>query len=571
MENYKYEAGRKRPETAFVEDTLRRIKKSMEKPKKPHEIWKTIGGIGLSAAVLVGAFFGAGAVRSFFENIKPIETDNEIPDITEETITEEPVETKEDRINATESEISVTPLSNPKYTVKANTPDGRVSLDEHTTPEEMLACGVPVETEKGILGMQYVCEALRKYKNRQDFEFIYGDVTEDYGNRYDYFKYEARPDDLIYQEDKLTYWEYQHRGYLSISKYNGQYDYRTFADLSTFDKLGGYVAIKLNNNHQSYSDTCGIVTMYDTYDVTGFSKEVRKQLYYNDITNLRVAEGYTPILSVIYNGECLGKFRMNYFIENIENGEKYASVQYTDITTTAEYDERYYSIEYCDGIYSIFTMTNGLDGVFDTQYFNGYTVLDNQVVFDNGNVKYTFDLSEDPDADASQYGENLHVRDNLRFCYDMNPYYIYSTHEGEKRTIFEPLNMFYDNVYVNKIVSEKDFTSVIQINEGYSTDTHKAVRLDRIISDGLYCEAVLFVNEGEKLLGTANNGDTYKIGTISFYTVEGNLEFYSNDGRDYIMLTEEDIESLNYDNLYLIEKGESANGREWLINQHIYR
>ena len=67
LEKYKSEMLKKSPDRSTVEITLSQAKRSLEKPKS--NIWKSIGAVGLSAAVLVGAFFGAGAVRSLFKDI----------------------------------------------------------------------------------------------------------------------------------------------------------------------------------------------------------------------------------------------------------------------------------------------------------------------------------------------------------------------------------------------------------------------------------------------------------------------------------------------------------------------
>ncbi|MBQ7835060.1 MAG: hypothetical protein IJ385_04690, partial [Ruminiclostridium sp.] len=155
LKKYKSEMSRVYPDKRFVEETLTAVKNRQHKPKKhDFRVLKTVGGIGLSAAVLCGAFLGAGAVRSLFDGIEPVETDS-----TEQTVDilvdEKPELDDNDRIEATDTTLSATPLaSNPAYTVKVNTPDGKVALNEDTTIEEMLAVGTLVVTDNGPLGMQ---------------------------------------------------------------------------------------------------------------------------------------------------------------------------------------------------------------------------------------------------------------------------------------------------------------------------------------------------------------------------------------------------------------------------------
>ena len=67
LEKYRSEMNGKHPDRAVTEITLSRAKREIEKPKG--QLLKNIGAFGLSAAVLVGAFFGAGAVRSLFKDI----------------------------------------------------------------------------------------------------------------------------------------------------------------------------------------------------------------------------------------------------------------------------------------------------------------------------------------------------------------------------------------------------------------------------------------------------------------------------------------------------------------------
>ncbi len=555
LEKYRNEMSHKVPDRALVEVTLSQAKRQLEKPKS--EFWKNVGVAGLSAAVLVGAFFGAGAVRSLF---KDINTDYEKAE-EENTVIAEEITESEDRITATDNELSVTPLSNPKYTVKATTPDGKVSLDENTTVAEMLACGVPVNTENGILGIQYFCEALKKYKENIPFEFILGDVTQDAGTRYDYYNYTAEDknyDEYGNAQSDTTYWKYQHRGYLSVNKYVGSQ--QQFANWVS-ETNGEIAGILLCGNGYQLGDY-GIVTIFDTLGLNAESREEQKEVFYNKMTTFTELDNdkRQPLLSVIYNGKCKGKFRMNNFIEKVENGVEYASVQYTDITTTDEYEERLYSIEYCQGVYSIFTMTDGLDGKFDTQYFDGYTVTDGMVVFDNGNVRYVFALSETPDADASMYNEDALVYDNLSAGF-YTDYSLYGTN----------LNIAYDRAYVEDMFSEKLMDCLV-INEEYSTGDLNAVKLSAYSFDHNYGRAILYLDPVASHLFTAQNGDVYILSEIAFETYENGLLVDEHDGEQYLMITDKYLELLREGKWFGLHMGFNNDDgvNKWLIEENVY-
>lgn len=537
-EKYKSEMSRQYPDRAFVEMTLAQAKKNAVSQKKNHRFLKAVGGVGLSAAVLAGTFFGAGAVRSLFKDINTEEAE-----ITEEIKEEKPVITEEqaqeDRIEATDDILAVTPLSNPKYTVKANTPDGKVSLDEHTTVAEMLACGVTVETDNGILGIQYLCEAFKKYKNLSSFEFIRADARTLMGaNTYHYYNYDlATINDEYYNyvnpERLCDYWFYDHRYGQSITKYGFGAE---FAHMNGSED-GSLVAIVLGRGggYGNYTPV-GIATSYDTYGVTGMDKELRKAMYYEDVTK-RADTGFPPYLNIIYNGNCEGKYRMNLFLERIENGAEYAGIQFTDITTTDEYDERLYSIEYCQGVYSIFTMTDGLDGKFDTQYFDGYTIADNTVVFDNGSVKYTFMLSEKPEADTEKYGDIL------------TDYFYANYAVGVTSELPSNLELHYDAAYVDSLYKE-NVLDIIIVDEANSTDEYNAVRVlsHTAYGTGNYCnEEYRLVLQSEKTaLGSNNQGDRYYLSDLICWSNKDALHnsFVERNGEMFLMLTDEQLEKI---------------------------
>ena len=105
LERYKAEMSRGVPDRRFVEDTLSSLKEKSKVTKRKNVALKAVGSVGLSAAVLVGAFFGAGAIRNLFTDIDPVDTEIEdtSPVIEEATAI--------DQIIATDNELSLTPLS----------------------------------------------------------------------------------------------------------------------------------------------------------------------------------------------------------------------------------------------------------------------------------------------------------------------------------------------------------------------------------------------------------------------------------------------------------------------------
>lgn len=557
LEKYKSEMNGKYPDRAVTEIALSRAKREAEKPKG--QLLKNIGAFGLSAAVLVGAFFGAGAVRSLFKDINRQEAEETT--ITEGISETDPVitETNEQdgRIIATDEYLAATPLSNPKYTVKANTPDGKVSLDEHTTIEEMLACGVPVVTEDGLLGTEYLCEAFRKYRNYENFEFIIADTLEG-ANRYSYYNYTTNKSDYREgYEDNVLYRVYKHKYGQSITTYSGLGG-NSFAELRAGD-MEGAAAIVLDNFYNSEMlDNVGIITTYDTYGVTGFDKEVRKQMYFDDLT---VSEDtrMPDIVNIIYNGECYGKYRMNLFLEKIENGAQYAGVQYTDITTTDEYDERVYSIEYCNGVYSIFTMTDGLDGKFDTRYFDGYAVTDGVVVFDNGEVKYTFMLSENVEADVEKYGDNL--REELNMWYPNN-------------NAVDHLKLIHDFEYTRTLYKAA-VEDLLVINEEQSKDGYNALEVE-IYSAGDYQEAELKLDMSkDRVIGTSNNGSRFILNSVMIFRRgdEEPIVTLGTDGRFYVMYTDAQLEALKNSGRYMsihLYENDGMVEQTWLVDMDYY-
>lgn len=516
LEKYKAEMSRNYPDRKFVENTLSAIKNNRRQSgidKK--QVLKTIGGIGLTAAVLGGAVIGGGMVRSLFSHI---ETDNtqpvEITLATEEA--PEPPQIEENKgIIATDEELLATPLaSNPMYTVKATTPEGKVSLDENTTVSDALACGVPVWTDNGYVGMRYLCEALRKYKNGEPFEFIAAAINSG-TTGYDYYNVDA--------EGNVKYRYYDHTNYFSITTYNN--DARKFAFYTGREPEPRWGVTLTPEKIVNM----GVLTIYDLLNETCFDKDDRRELFYYNIThdeNLKYVAGY------IYKDDCIGKHMMNRFIEAIESGADSAGVQYTDITGTDEYDERYYSIEYCDGVYSVFTMTDGFNGIFDTQYFDGYTISDNRVIFDNGEVSYSFGLSLTPEEDAKNYPSGN---------YFIGGWYnnIYSE---------DDLEFSVDSVWLKESIS-KNIKDYLTINEEYSGDGIYACEVEDYQYNLLQSSIRrMYLKVNEEAVGENALGEKYMFNEIQIRFQDTAFEpVEMPDGKLYAMLTEEQLEILKAD------------------------
>ncbi len=423
IEKYKREMSRNYPDKKFVEDTLEAIKNNRHTSKiNKMQILKTAGGIGLTAAMLAGAVIGGGAVRSLFENIEPINTepvDTTVPIVSEDS--DEPVIT--DPIIANDNELLATPLaSNPKYTVKATTPEGKVSLAEDTPIETLMACGVSLVGDNGFIGVQYFCEAIRKDMRGESLEFIIADKYEK-NDSTNYTNYTYLEAENFYTTERKYYEYIGHLSITTTTPYSnsapfacyGKYDTGRYGHINGFMYTAGY-SISSINVPLGYLHKPNIVSLYNILETVNGNIELYKSDVYNRLS--QPTEYNSAFLSLIYNGECKGAFRMNKFIENVENGEEYAGVQFTDISTGNDYLERLYSIEYVNGIYSVFTMTDGIFGEFDTQYFDSYTVDGLTVTFDNGTVSYSFPLSEDPEADIAEYSKHEYFNPQFDYLND---------------------------------------------------------------------------------------------------------------------------------------------------------
>lgn len=512
-ENYKREMSCYYPDRKFVEDTLEAVKNNRRKSKADkRQIIKTAGGLSLTAAVLCGALIGGGAVRSLFDDIPLRETEN-----AEQTAAQEETPVTEElavRITETENELLVTPLAyNPKYTVKVDTPEGQVSMDDNTTIAEILACGIPVATEYGNLGMGYACELIRKYVNgTEELDFIIADAQD--GRTYSRYTMNTEEQAPYYNQDTYQEKYYEHLGYLSITT-KTNYGSPFFTQRG-WDSDHLYIGELIDACYDIY-----IPSVYEQLKVSAYEGETARLNLYSKTCELGV-------LSFIYNGNCRGAYRMNRFIDFVEGGKEYAAVQFTDISGGNDYDERFYSIEYCDGVYSIFTMTDGINGDFDTQYFDGYTVSDNTVTFDNGMVSYTFPLSDTPEEDAARYGDSAQTNDT------------YTSREKVGRT--SDTRDFYDSMYLNEIT--KNIKDYLVINEELSADGKYAIAVQNYFFD--------FTDTTPEEIYLKFNDPGNSRYVINSVCASGYEDFIEpeilSDGKLYLLLSDEQLLATYYKN-----------------------
>lgn len=552
LKKYKSEMSRVYPDKRFVEETLTAVKNRQHKPKKhDFRVLKTVGGIGLSAAVLCGAFLGAGAVRSLFDGIEP-----DLTDSTEQTVDilvdEKPELNDNDRIDATDTTLSATPLaSNPAYTVKVNTPDGKVALNEDTTIEEMLAVGALVVTDNGPLGMRNFCEAARKQKNGEAFEFILAHTG--YGNIYTYY-------DVNAEGDIEKHWTYNHQKYFYIEK-QGHVEERFDYFASSLQWTNELPSLGLYGN-----TGVGFATISNILDVTCFDKEERKQMYFD----AAISDEFHPILGLVYNDESPAAFRLNYFAEKIEKGVQYASVQFTDITTTNDHDEVYYSIEYVNGKYSIFTMTDGLDGKFDTQYFDSFEIVPEydanyklrrlSMMFDNGEVSYSFKMSTNTEADIMTYvGNNTRLYTSDWFVGNNAGY-----SEKPEHSAFESE---FDWEWIRAATKHPNTEGLLVINQEYSTDTVIACEVEdyRFNTDAKN----VYLRGTDQPIGTNAQGDIFRIDDILITSnSEEHLVKEMPDGKQYVFLSRYYLQNTFYASVEKVEKSE--NGDIFEIDLHTW-
>ena len=157
LEEYKSQMAQQVPNTAFVEETLQNLKNNRSKLRVPvKRIGKAVGGISLLTAAAFAILVGAGAFRSTMSVISMTEQDPE----------------EESAVLADREALYMTPLSNPDHTVRIETENGKVAMNEDTTAEEIVACGGVIDSKFGFVGYERVCNFFRAYRNGEAAELV---------------------------------------------------------------------------------------------------------------------------------------------------------------------------------------------------------------------------------------------------------------------------------------------------------------------------------------------------------------------------------------------------------------
>lgn len=429
LEKYKPQMSQQYPNAAFVEETLDNLKNNRAKLRIPvKKIGKAVGAASLLTAAAFAVLVGVGAMRG---------------SLSEVSITEQNPE--EEQANLAEREaLYMTPLSNPNHNVRISTENGPIAMNENTTAEEIIACGGVIDSEYGFVGYERICNFFRAYRNGEAAELVIAELPTAY-----------RPDRRAYQyiglnEDGTVNGKYYHHKGELLSTYpferagattsygitfgycaatsSGEYNKQTGIQPESRSTVAG-MAIDLSSygrGGESFRPPARnfipVCTISDLLKVSERDDDTIREEYFYVLSNLGEKEG----VNILWNGQYSTPAQLELFLTRIESGSvSYCSTTITDLTKTDEYEECFYALEYLDGVYRIFTMKNGFEGEFHTALFDGYTVEDGMLVFNNGSVEYRFpsvegtgdELFEDvspweklyigDSAEVGVYGDNL--------------------------------------------------------------------------------------------------------------------------------------------------------------------
>lgn len=572
LEEYKSQAAQRYPNTAFVEETLQNLKNNRAKLRVPvKKIGKAVGGISLLTAAAFAVLVGVGAFRGT---------------LSEVSITEQDVE-DENAILADREALYMTPLSNPNHTVRINTENGKVAMNENTTVEEMFACGAVIDGDCGFVGYEQICNFFRAYRNGEKAELVIAEVPTEY-----------RPDRRGYQyiglnEDGTVYgMYYEHTGELlttfpfdrSGRVRNGGIQFGYCAAASAYEQTGTHLtsrstvagmALDLSSygrGGDSYTlaqNFIPICTITDLLDVSERDGDTIRENYFYVLSHLGEKEG----VNILWNGQYSTPAQLELFLKRIEVGSvSYCSTTITDLTKTDEYEECFYALEYIDGTYRIFTMKNGFEGEFHTELFDGYTVEDGTLIFSNGSAEYRFPyvkgeldklyvdvspeekrfIGSDAEANRSNYGLATGTNWTVRglgddFTWRAESYsndggfvvYPVDHYNSEPlKTRFEPLAADPNDF----VIFTADPRNLMKISEEYS-------------EDGLLAAEIAVLPAGYGFYGTNNFGNYYTNLTLALPENTGKIEVFGNtdmmipsemcdirempDGKSYLMITDE--------------------------------
>lgn len=390
LEEYKSQAAQRYPNTAFVEETLQNLKNNRSKLRVPvKKIGKAVGGISLLTAAAFAVLVGVGTFRGTLSEVSITEQDPE----------------EENAILADREALYMTPLSNPNYTVRIDTENGKVAMNENTTVEEMFACGAVLDSNFGFVGYEQICNFFRAYRNGEAAELVIAEVPTKYrpdrrGYQYIGLNEDGTVNGMYYEHTGELLSTYPFERAFESSSYGVQFGYcaaaSAYVDTGTQHFSASTVAgmaLDLSSygrgtpgEYRSYN-TIPICTISDLLRVSDRDGEKIREDYFYVLSNLGEKQG----VNILWNGEYSTPSQLLNFLNITKTGMfSYCSTTITDLTKNGETEECFYALEYLDGVYRIFTMKNGFEGEFDTAYFDGYEVKDDTVVFDNGTDEYRF-------------------------------------------------------------------------------------------------------------------------------------------------------------------------------------
>lgn len=390
LEEYKSQAAQRYPNTAFVEETLQNLKNNRAKLRIPvKKVGKAVGEISLLTAAAFAVLVGVGTIRGT---------------LSEVSITEQNPE-EEQAILADREALYMTPLSNPDHTVRINTENGKVTMNENTTVEEMFACGAVIDDDSGFVGYEQICNFLRAYRNGEAAELVIAEVPTEYrpdrrGYQYIGLNADGTVNGMYYEHtgELLTTYPFERSGRVQ----NGGIQFGYCAATSTTEDKGKRVASRstvagmaldlssygrggsFNIQARNFIPIC---TISDLLQVSERDGDTVRENYFYVLSHLGEKEG----VNILWNGQYSTPAQLELFLKRAEaDSVSYCSTTITDLTKTDEYEECFYALEYLNGTYRIFTMKNGFEGEFHTELFDGYTVEDGMLIFRNGSAEYRF-------------------------------------------------------------------------------------------------------------------------------------------------------------------------------------
>ncbi len=394
LEEYKSQAAQRVPNTAFVEETLQNLKNNRSKLRIPvKKIGKAVGGISLLTAAAFAILVGVGTIRGT---------------LSEVSITDQSPE-EEQAILSDREALYMTPLSNPDHTVRLNTEDGKVALNENTTAEEIIACGGVIDSDFGFVGYEQVCNFLRAYRNGETAELVIAELPTAYlpdrrGYQYIGLNEDGTVKGKYYQHDGERLSTYSFERESQGTRYGIEFGYfaastaiQQAANWLDYHSTVGGMGIDLISfgrgfrAHYQALNFIPVCTISDLLKVSERDGDRLRAEYFSVLSNLGENEG----VNILWNGQYSTPAQLELFLKRIEDGSaSYCSTTITDLTKMDEYEECFYALEYLDGKFRIFTMKNGFEGEFHTEFFDGYTVEEGLLVFNNGSVEYRFPYVE---------------------------------------------------------------------------------------------------------------------------------------------------------------------------------